>query len=146
VKAFCALTKRQAALYGESVEALAREIAALASRDPKDDMRRRGLVLSYLMRLKQICNHPSQWLGDGAYAPGESGKFARLAEIAEVVASRQEKALVFTQFREMAAPIERFPPPTSPSRRAASVPRASSRGSGRAAVSRARSRSPGAPS
>ncbi len=45
-------------------------------------MRRRGLVLAYLMRFKQICNHPSQWLGDGAYAPAESGKFARLAEIA----------------------------------------------------------------
>jgi SNF2 family DNA or RNA helicase len=71
-------------------------------------MRRRGLVLSYLMRLKQICNHPSQWTGDGAWAPAESGKFARLGEIAEVVASRQEKALVFTQFREMTAPLARY--------------------------------------
>jgi non-specific serine/threonine protein kinase len=105
VKAFCPLTKRQAALYQDSVESLAREIAEV---NPEDRMRRRGLVLAYLMRLKQICNHPSQWLGDGAYAPPESGKFARLAEIAEVVASRQEKALVFTQFREMTAPLARF--------------------------------------
>jgi non-specific serine/threonine protein kinase len=105
VKAFCSLTKRQAALYQESVDSLAREIASLS---PKDRMRRRGLVLSYLLRFKQICNHPSQWLGDGAYAPGESGKLARLAELAEVVASRQEKALVFTQFREMTAPLARF--------------------------------------
>ncbi len=105
VKAFCSLTKRQAALYQESVESLAREIAEV---NPEDRMRRRGLVLSYLMRFKQICNHPSQWLGDGAYAPAESGKFARLAEIAEVVASRQEKALVFTQFREMTAPLARY--------------------------------------
>ena len=105
VKAFCSLTKRQAALYQESVESLAREISEVG---PADRMRRRGLVLSYLMRLKQICNHPSQWLGDGAYAPDESGKLARLAEIAEVVASRQEKALVFTQFREMTAPLARF--------------------------------------
>jgi superfamily II DNA or RNA helicase len=105
VKAFCALTKRQAALYQESVESLAREIAQVK---PEDRMRRRGLVLASLLRLKQICNHPSQWLGDGAYAPAESGKFARLAEIAEVVASRQEKALVFTQFREMTAPLARF--------------------------------------
>ena len=105
VKAFCSLTRRQAALYEESVEALAREVASL---DPADRMRRRGLVLSYLLRLKQICNHPSQWLGDGAYDPAESGKLARLGEIAEVVASRQEKALVFTQFREMAAPLARF--------------------------------------
>jgi len=105
VKAFCSLTKRQAALYQESVESLAREIAEV---NPEDRMRRRGLVLSYLMRFKQICNHPSQWLGDGAYAPAESGKLARLAEIAEVVASRQEKALIFTQFREMTAPLARF--------------------------------------
>ena len=105
VKAFCSLTKRQAALYQESVESLAREIAEV---NPENRMRRRGLVLSYLMRFKQICNHPSQWLGDGAYAPAESGKLARLAEIAEVVASRQEKALIFTQFREMTAPLARF--------------------------------------
>lgn len=105
VKAFCALTKRQAALYQESVESLARELAEV---NPADRMRRRGLVLAYLLRFKQICNHPSQWLGDGSYAPEESGKLARLAELAEVIASRQEKALVFTQFREMTAPLARF--------------------------------------
>jgi non-specific serine/threonine protein kinase len=105
VKAFCSLTRRQAVLYQDSVESLAREIAEV---NPADRMRRRGLVLSYLLRLKQICNHPSQWLGDGAYAATESGKFERLAEIAEVVASRQEKALVFTQFRELTAPLARF--------------------------------------
>ena len=104
VKAWCSLGKRQAALYAESVESLAREVREIA---PEDRMKRRGLVLSYLMRLKQICNHPSQWLGDGSYAAAESGKFARLAEIAEVVASRQEKALVFTQFREMTEPLAR---------------------------------------
>ena len=57
------------------------------------------------MRLKQICNHPSQWLGDGAWAEDDSGKFARLREIVEVMAARQEKALVFTQFREMTGPL-----------------------------------------
>ena len=53
------------------------------------------------MRFKQICNHPSQWLGDGAWSEGDSGKWARLREIAEVIAAKQEKMLVFTQFREM---------------------------------------------
>jgi len=105
VKAYCALTRRQAALYAESVESLARELRSV---DPSERARRRGLVLSHLLRLKQICNHPSQWLGDGAYAPDESGKLARLREIAEVIASRQEKALVFTQFRELARPLARF--------------------------------------
>ena len=61
------------------------------------------------MRLKQICNHPSQWLGDGAWNEEESGKLARLRDIAEVVAARQEKALVFTQFKEITAPLAGVP-------------------------------------
>ena len=60
------------------------------------------------MRFKQICNHPSQWLGDGAWAEEDSGKLARLREIAEEIAARQEKALVFTQFRETTAPLAAF--------------------------------------
>jgi non-specific serine/threonine protein kinase len=60
------------------------------------------------MRFKQICNHPSQWLGDGAWAEEDSGKLARLRDIAEVIAARQEKALIFTQFRETTAPLAAF--------------------------------------
>jgi non-specific serine/threonine protein kinase len=66
------------------------------------------MVLAFLMRLKQICNHPSQWLGDGAWAEDDSGKWARLREIGEVIAARQEKVLVFTQFREVTAPLASF--------------------------------------
>ncbi|HZN92585.1 MAG TPA: DEAD/DEAH box helicase, partial [Myxococcales bacterium] len=99
LRAFCALGKRQAALYQEAVESLARELREV------EGIERRGLVLAYLMRFKQICNHPSHWLGDGRWAPEESGKVARLRELCEVVASRQEKALVFTQFREMTEPL-----------------------------------------
>jgi non-specific serine/threonine protein kinase len=100
--AWCPLAKKQAALYEQSVRELARHLETL-----KDDggIQRRGLVLAFLMRFKQICNHPSQWQGDGAYAPADSGKFQRLAELTEEIASRQEKALVFTQFREMTAPL-----------------------------------------
>ena len=61
-----------------------------------------------LMRLKQICNHPSQWLSDNVWAEEDSGKWARLREIAEVVAAKQEKMLVFTQFREMTGPLATF--------------------------------------
>ena len=60
------------------------------------------------MRFKQICNHPSQWLGDGAWSEADSGKWARLREIAEVIAAKQEKMLVFTQFRETTAPLAAF--------------------------------------
>jgi non-specific serine/threonine protein kinase len=102
VRAFCGLSKRQAALYAKLVDELAGFLESV------DGMKRRGLVLAYLMRFKQLCNHPSQLLGDGRYVSEESGKFARLAEICEEIASRQEKALVFTQFREMTEPLAGF--------------------------------------
>src|SRR5206468_1062805 len=76
--------------------------------DDIDGIKRRGVVLAFLMRFKQICNHPSQWLGDAAWAEADSGKLARLRDIAEVVAARQEKALIFTQFRETTAPLAAF--------------------------------------
>jgi SNF2 family DNA or RNA helicase len=103
--AYCNLSRVQAALYQESVKSLAAKLDGL---DAAPGIERRGIVLAYLMRLKQICNHPSQWLRDGAWAPESSGKFSRLAELAEVIADKQEKALVFTQFREMAEPLALF--------------------------------------
>ncbi len=102
VKAFCQLTRKQAALYQQAVADLAAEI------ERADGMKRRGVVLASLMRLKQICNHPSQWLGDGSWRETDSGKLARLREIAEVIAAKQEKVLVFTQFREMTGPLAAF--------------------------------------
>jgi len=102
VKAFCPLTKKQTALYQEAVQELREHLEAV------DGMKRRGVVLAYLMRFKQICNHPSQWLGDGAWAETDSGKCVRLREIAEVIAAKQEKALVFTQFREVTASLAAF--------------------------------------
>jgi SNF2 family DNA or RNA helicase len=65
-------------------------------------------VLSFLMRFKQICNHPSQWLSDGEWREEDSGKFTRLRDIAEVIVAKQEKVLVFTQFREVTAPLASF--------------------------------------
>jgi non-specific serine/threonine protein kinase len=102
LKAFCPLSRKQAALYRRAVDELAQHLGDV------DGMQRRGIVLAFLMRLKQICNHPSQWLGDGAWAEEDSGKLARLRDITEVVAARQEKALVFTQFRETTAPLAAF--------------------------------------
>ena len=102
LKAYCALSRKQAALYQQAVGELAEQL------EGAEGIRRRGLVLAFLTRFKQICNHPSHWLGDGAWAEGDSGKWARLRELGEVIASRQEKVLVFTQFREVTAPLAAF--------------------------------------
>ena len=102
LKTYCLLAPKQAALYQRSVEELKTRLAEA------EGMERRGLVLTFLMRFKQICNHPSQALGDNEYSPEASGKFARLAELCEEIAARQEKVLVFTQFREMIAPLDAF--------------------------------------
>jgi len=102
VKAFCQLSRHQAALYQQAVRELAEQL------DRTEGIRRRGTVLSFLMRFKQICNHPSQWLGDGTWAEEDSGKWARLRDITEVIAAKQEKVLVFTQFREVIPPIAAF--------------------------------------
>lgn len=100
--AWCHLKPAQAALYQAAVKELAQAL------EVADGMARRGLVLSYLMRFKQICNHPSQWQGNGAWEEESSGKFARLRELAEVIAAKQEKMLVFTQFRETTEPLAAF--------------------------------------
>jgi non-specific serine/threonine protein kinase len=102
VKAYCQLSRRQAALYSRAVKDLAEQL------EKAEGIQRKGLVLSFLMRFKQICNHPSQWLGDGRWSEDDSGKWVRLRDIAEVIAAKQEKMLVFTQFREVIAPIEAF--------------------------------------
>jgi superfamily II DNA or RNA helicase len=102
VKAFCSLSRKQAALYGQAVDEMTRQL------EIADGIKRRGLVLALLMRLKQICNHPSQWLGDAMWGPNDSGKFGRLREIVEVTAARQEKILVFTQFKEVTEPLAAF--------------------------------------
>ena len=102
LKAYCLLSPAQAALYERSVKELKVELSGV------DGIVRRGLVLAYLMRFKQICNHPSQWQGDNAWDEARSGKLSRLREIAEVIAARQEKLLVFTQFREATAPLAAF--------------------------------------
>jgi hypothetical protein len=96
VTAFCHLSKRQASLYQRAVRDMAKNLA-----QSEDDHQRCGAILGSLLRLKQICNHPSLFSGDGTYLPEESGKFQRLAELCAPIAAHQERVLVFTQFREM---------------------------------------------
>jgi non-specific serine/threonine protein kinase len=102
MSAFCTLSREQAALYEHAVRDLAEKL------EEAEGIQRRGLVLAQLMRLKQICNHPAQLVGTGDYAPAHSGKFQRLAALCEELAERQEKALIFTQFREITGPLSQF--------------------------------------
>ena len=102
VRAFCGLTREQAALYESCVKELAQQLAH------SDGIKRRGAVLGSLVQLKQICNHPAQWRGEGEFAEERSGKFERLGALCSELAERQERALIFTQFRELAEPLARY--------------------------------------
>ena len=101
LKTYCPLSKKQTVLYQQAVEELA-DILKTA-----DKIRRRGIILAFLIRFKQICNHPDQWTGSSAFVSGESGKLERLADLTSQIAERQEKALIFTQFKEMTEPLAR---------------------------------------
>ena len=94
-KSFCTLTKSQVALYQKTLDRMQKDL------EESEGMARRGIVLQSLMRLKQVCNHPSQATGTGDFSPSKSGKFQRLGEICSEIADRQERVLVFTQFREL---------------------------------------------
>ena len=102
MRAECGLTKQQAVLYEKAVHDLQNRLKKA------DGIARRGLVLATLMQLKQICNHPSQYLNDSGYASGESGKFIRLKQICEPIFERQEKMLVFTQFQTICGPLAEY--------------------------------------
>jgi non-specific serine/threonine protein kinase len=102
INAFCSLSKQQAFLYQQAVDSLSEVLNDI------DSIQRRGAILSYILRFKQICNHPDQWLGYGGYEPEKSGKFIRLQEICEEIAAKQEKVLIFTQFREIIPSLAAF--------------------------------------
>ena len=99
-----ALSPKQVLLYKRTVEELRRALDEMKGEEGVT-VKRRGLVLAYMLKFKQICDHPSLYLGTEAFKPEDSGKFLVLGERAAEVASRQEKMLVFTQYREMTGPL-----------------------------------------
>ena len=102
MKSYARLTQKQLLLYQRMVEQLVEAI------ETAEGIERKGLVLSSLMKFKQICNHPDQYLGTGEFDPAASGKFARLKEICETIHEKRERVLVFTQFKEMVLPLAGF--------------------------------------
>ena len=95
MKVYCTLTKEQASLY----EAVVRD--AEQAIEEREGIGRRGAILATITKLKQVCNHPRQLLGDRSAIDGRSGKLARLQEMLGEAVESGDRALVFTQFAEM---------------------------------------------
>ncbi len=96
------LTIMQAKFYRRVTEMMKKDLAAA------DEQQRNGLILTYLLQFKQICNHPSLFSGNGEFLPERSGKMLRLGHLARWIAQKGEKMLVFTQFREMTEVLHEF--------------------------------------
>jgi len=102
MKDYALLTKRQLVLYRRLLDNLKESLS------DSGGIQRKGLILGALMKSKQLCNHPDQYTGGGGFDEQESGKFQTLREICEIIYEKRERALVFTQFREMTEPLAAF--------------------------------------
>jgi superfamily II DNA or RNA helicase len=91
----CTLTREQASLYRAVLDEEMQRIEGATGAS------RRGQVLALLTYLKQVCNHPAQYLGEAGPLSGRSGKLARLTEMLDEAVSAGDRSLVFTQYREM---------------------------------------------
>jgi len=100
---YCNLTREQASLYEAVVKDVNDQI------ENAEGIQRQGLILSTLTRLKQICNHPRQFLQDNsAFSPARSHKLERLSEMIEEIIAEGESLLIFTQFTEIGEALEKF--------------------------------------
>jgi len=102
-KLYCNLTKEQASLYEAVVKDVSDQI------ENTEGIQRKGLILSTLLKLKQICNHPAQFLHDASeFSEKRSHKLKRLTEMMEEVIDNEESMLIFTQFREIGDALENY--------------------------------------
>lgn len=96
------LSKRQVVLYRKEVDKAEQKILESTG------LQRRGIVIALLTKLKQICNHPDQFIHDTNYNPKDSGKYAMLKELCETIYEKRERVLVFTQYKEMCEPLSQY--------------------------------------
>ncbi len=102
-KLYCNLTKEQASLYEAVVKDITGEL------DEAEGIQRKGLILATLLKLKQICNHPRQFLQDESdFSPERSHKLSRLSEMVAEVMAEGESLLIFTQFTELGDALEKY--------------------------------------
>ena len=104
MKTYAGLSKKQAVLYRHLVQELEKKLTDSGA----EGIARKGLVLSAILKFKQLCNHPDQFTGNGGFDEKDSGKFIRLREICETIYEKRERALIFTQFREITEPLKAF--------------------------------------
>ncbi len=105
---FAVLSRQQAALYEKTMQAAMDEIEGVSGSDHESVFKRQGLVLQMILALKQICNHPTNFLKNGNFDPLLSGKMELLFELTDSIMEAGEKMLLFTQFREMGDLLQRF--------------------------------------
>ncbi len=99
---YVSLSKKQVVLYRKAVADMQKKV------EDSEGIERNGIVLSTIMKLKQICNHPDQYLGQTAYAEKDSGKLAMLREICSTIYEKRERVIVFTQFKEITEYLAEF--------------------------------------
>lgn len=102
MNAYTTLSQKQISLYRQLLEQIEEKLREV------EGIQRKGLVLASIMKFKQICNHPDQYLGREDFKPEQSGKFEQLREICETIHEKRERVLIFTQFKEMTEPISEF--------------------------------------
>ena len=99
---YVTLSPKQTVLYRKLLAESSEKV------ENSDGMQRRGIVLALLLHLKQICNHPDQYLGTEEYSPSQSGKFELLRQLAQTIAEKRERVLVFTQFKELTGHLDDY--------------------------------------
>ncbi|MFC1510757.1 SNF2-related protein, partial [Candidatus Omnitrophota bacterium] len=102
MKTYSHLSRKQIILYKELIKNTESAIKEA------EGIQRKGIILSSLIKFKQICNHPSQYTGNRHFSENDSGKFQRLREICEIIFQEREKVLIFTQFKAIIPPLENF--------------------------------------
>ncbi len=102
MKTWAPLSRKQMVLYQGLVDDLSEALSSA------EGIKRKGLILSFLIKFKQVCNHPDQLAGSGQFPEEDTGKMKRLRELCESIYEKRERVLIFTQFREMVGPLDDF--------------------------------------
>ena len=108
MKTYVTMSKKQILLYKNLVAEIKKVIEDEDDEKKVKGIAKKGIILASLLKFKQLCNHPDQYLGQDRYDEKLSGKFLRLHEICETIYEKREKVLVFTQFKEITKPLAEF--------------------------------------